>query len=110
MRVFIRTYGCTTNQADSEIIAGRLEHDGHEVVDTPVDSDVIVVNSCTVKSATENKVVDRVKRYVDSGKLVVVAGCLPQANPNAIERISDRIPYLGPESISHISEKQICNS
>ena len=39
MKVFIETYGCTFNQADSEIMAGILAKEGMELVDDVVDAD-----------------------------------------------------------------------
>ncbi|MBO7159754.1 MAG: threonylcarbamoyladenosine tRNA methylthiotransferase, partial [Methanobrevibacter sp.] len=43
MKVFIETYGCTFNQADSEIMAGILNANSIEVVDTQEEADAIIV-------------------------------------------------------------------
>ncbi|MEE3444497.1 MAG: threonylcarbamoyladenosine tRNA methylthiotransferase, partial [Methanobrevibacter sp.] len=61
MKVFIETYGCTFNQADSEIMAGILAKEGMELVDDVVDADAIIVNTCYVKLPTESKVINRIK-------------------------------------------------
>ncbi|MDD5111169.1 MAG: tRNA (N(6)-L-threonylcarbamoyladenosine(37)-C(2))-methylthiotransferase [Candidatus Altiarchaeota archaeon] len=79
MRIVIETYGCAMNQADSEYIAGLLEEAGHVIV--PADGDVIVVNTCTVKTPTEVKIRRMLKELEGAGKKAVVSGCLPAANP-----------------------------
>jgi len=71
------TYGCATNQADSEIILGLLREQGLG------DEDIVVVNTCTVKSPTENKIQKRLGQL--RGKKVVVAGCIPAARESIIE-------------------------
>jgi len=78
----ILTYGCAMNQADSETIHGILKEQGLE------DTGVIVVNTCTVKSPTENKILKRLRKLEVEGARVVVAGCLPAARPS----ITDEFP------------------
>jgi tRNA A37 methylthiotransferase MiaB len=62
MKVFIETYGCTFNQADSQIIAGVLEENQIDIVDSIDEADVIIVNTCYVKLPTENKVVYKIQQ------------------------------------------------
>lgn len=78
-RVQVETYGCAMNQADSEIIAGLLEEAGHVVAGEG--GDVLVVNTCTVKTPTEVKIKRRLRELEKTGRRVVVAGCLPAASP-----------------------------
>jgi threonylcarbamoyladenosine tRNA methylthiotransferase CDKAL1 len=76
MRVFLKSYGCSTNQADGEVMAGCLAQAGCELVDSASAADLVVVNTCAVKGPTENRVIDALKRN-PQGKKLVVAGCLP---------------------------------
>jgi tRNA A37 methylthiotransferase MiaB len=78
-RIEVETFGCAMNQADSEIIAGLLEEHGHVIV--PEKGDVIVVNTCTVKTPTEVKIRRRLRELEKACMRVVVAGCLPSASP-----------------------------
>ena len=55
MKALIKTYGCTLNQADSEIISSVMERDGIKVTGSEENADVVVVNTCTVKKATAQK-------------------------------------------------------
>ena len=58
-KVYIETYGCTLNAADSDIMQALLKEKEYSIVDNEDDSDVIVINTCTVKGATENKIMAR---------------------------------------------------
>ena len=49
MKVFIETYGCTFNQADSEIMAGILAKEGMELVDDVVDAELKDSNSFKIE-------------------------------------------------------------
>ncbi|MFH1402791.1 MAG: tRNA (N(6)-L-threonylcarbamoyladenosine(37)-C(2))-methylthiotransferase [Candidatus Altiarchaeota archaeon] len=79
---YVETYGCALNQADSETIHGLLEEHGLG------ESGVVVVNTCTVKSPTENKILKKLREYESEGRRVVVAGCLPAARPG----VADEFP------------------
>ncbi len=74
----VRTFGCAVNQADSEIIMGLLREHG-------LDCSVTVVNTCTVKTPTENRVLKLLRKLRDDGMTVVVAGCLPAARPSVVD-------------------------
>ena len=56
-RVYIETYGCQMNVADTELMLGVLARDGYERVDTPDDADVMLVNTCAVRDNAEQRVV-----------------------------------------------------
>ncbi|MBM3199592.1 tRNA (N(6)-L-threonylcarbamoyladenosine(37)-C(2))-methylthiotransferase [Candidatus Woesearchaeota archaeon] len=77
MKVFIKTFGCELNRADSEVIAGLLDKEGFKLVSSLKESDVVIVNSCGVKLPTQNKVLEYIKK-VPKNKRVVVGGCLPK--------------------------------
>jgi len=78
-RVFVESFGCSSNLADGEFMVGCLLEAGFEVVDCVEDADVLVYNTCAVKSPTENRMFE-VLRRVPEGKRLVVAGCLPLIN------------------------------
>tara|TARA_Y100000310_G_scaffold203527_1_gene203772 strand:+ start:13747 stop:14790 length:1044 start_codon:yes stop_codon:yes gene_type:complete len=101
MKVFVKTYGCAFNQRDSENIKGVLKVDSFEIVDSEKESDLIVINSCGVKSVTQNKITDYIKRQT---KPVYVGGCLTKMidltklegvegvfDPNTITQLANQI-------------------
>jgi len=81
MRIHIRTFGCTLNQSDSEVMAGLLVKAGHELVSNPGDADLVLFNTCTVKDNPEKRFFSELERVRELKKKVVVAGCVPQADP-----------------------------
>ena len=85
-KVSIETYGCATNKADSEAIAGLLKNGGHDMCKG---GDVIILNTCTVKTPTENKIKNRLRDLQKAGKKVIVTGCLPGADPDIAEQFPD---------------------
>ncbi|MBO8175626.1 MAG: tRNA (N(6)-L-threonylcarbamoyladenosine(37)-C(2))-methylthiotransferase [Thermococcus sp.] len=101
MRVHIETYGCTRNKADAEIMEALLVSAGHEIVDLD-SAEYVIVNTCAVKDPTEKHMRKRIKELLDTGKKVIVTGCLPHIN---IEAIDERVSaILGVKSIDRIVE------
>ncbi|MEM4266579.1 MAG: tRNA (N(6)-L-threonylcarbamoyladenosine(37)-C(2))-methylthiotransferase [Candidatus Nanoarchaeia archaeon] len=76
MKIFVKTYGCTLNQGDTEVIKGILKQGGHKFVDSEKEADIIIVNTCGVKTVTQNKIIDYLKK-ISKTKKVIVGGCLP---------------------------------
>ena len=56
------TYGCTFNQADSEIIAALLMDEGAEILNSPEEADLIIINTCYVKQPTEQKIINHIHK------------------------------------------------
>ncbi len=102
VRVYVESYGCSRNKADGEIMEAILLSAGYELAETPEKADYVVVNTCAVKDPTELKMVKRIRELLDSGKKVIVTGCLVHVNPSAIDpRVSG---ILGVKSIDRIAE------
>jgi threonylcarbamoyladenosine tRNA methylthiotransferase CDKAL1 len=89
--VYIKSFGCSANLADGEVIAGCLSDAGFEIVENPEDAEFLVYNTCAVKSQTENRIVDLLKR-APNDKMLVVTGCLPVIN---FERIKNEVDFDG---------------
>ena len=68
MKAFIETYGCTFNQADSELIANALQKDGIETCGSAEEADIIIMNTCTVKGATQNRITYRLANLERKGQ------------------------------------------
>ncbi|HDQ07146.1 MAG TPA: tRNA (N(6)-L-threonylcarbamoyladenosine(37)-C(2))-methylthiotransferase [Candidatus Bathyarchaeota archaeon] len=90
-RVYVESFGCSANVADGEVIAGCLSEAGFEVVGCPRDAEILVCNTCAVKSPTENRVMD-VLRKAPRDKRLVVTGCLPLIN---FERLKSEVEFGG---------------
>ncbi len=78
------------NQGDTELMLGRLENAGHEIVENIDNSEIIIVNTCAVKRTTLNRVIYRLKElHREKEQPVIVAGCLPLIEIGIIEEIGE---------------------
>jgi MiaB-like tRNA modifying enzyme len=91
MRVFVKSFGCSANLADGEVLAGCLAKAGYELVDSASEAGVVVYNTCAVKGPTENRIIE-VLRRAPKEKKVVVAGCLPLIS---FERLCREVRFDG---------------
>src|ERR1700752_5188961 len=58
-RVFIETYGCQMNIADSELVGGVLRRAGNALAAAPEEADVILLNTCAIREHAEERVLRR---------------------------------------------------
>uniref|UniRef100_A0A671L2D1 tRNA-t(6)A37 methylthiotransferase n=1 Tax=Sinocyclocheilus anshuiensis TaxID=1608454 RepID=A0A671L2D1_9TELE len=80
-KVWVRTWGCSHNSSDGEYMAGQLAASGYKITENPSDADLWLLNSCTVKNPAEDHFRNSIKKAQEQNKKVVVAGCVPQAQP-----------------------------
>jgi len=99
---YVHTYGCSHNFADSEQMAGLLKEAKFELADSIENADMVIFNTCTVKTISENnffrQLEDMKKEY--PYKIIIIAGCIPQTDP---EKLKDYC-LLGTRQIHHIVE------
>jgi len=96
-KIFVEAYGCSASFADSEMISGLIQNGGHTLVDNSSKSDLNIVVTCSVKDATANKMIHRIKSL--KTKPLVVAGCFPKAEKDTVEKFSGNASLLGPNSL-----------
>ena len=84
-KILIRNYGCSSNTADGETLAGCLKQAGYTLTQNETEADLIIYNSCAVKGPTENRIIDDIK-HAPEGKKIVVTGCLPKISFERLER------------------------
>lgn len=83
-KLFIETYGCQMNVADSEVVASIMQMDGFELTDKITDADAIFVNTCSVRENAEQKIYKRLQYYHalkrrKKNKMVIgVIGCMAE--------------------------------
>ena len=82
-KLFMETYVCQMNVADSEVVASIMEHDGFQITKTREEADVILVNTCSVRENAETRVRGRVQGFSELKKkkpklLVGVIGCMAE--------------------------------
>jgi len=96
-KIFVEAYGCSASFADSEMISGLILNGGHTLVDNSSESDLNIVVTCSVKDATANKMIHRIKSL--KSKPLVVAGCFPKAEKSTVEKFAENASLLGPNSL-----------
>jgi tRNA-2-methylthio-N6-dimethylallyladenosine synthase len=80
-RVYIETYGCQMNVADTGLLYGVLREGGFEKTSDPAEADVMLVNTCAIRENAEQRVVGRIgelKRHKRTGDVLGVVGCMAQ--------------------------------
>ncbi|HMK47584.1 MAG TPA: MiaB/RimO family radical SAM methylthiotransferase [Methanocella sp.] len=82
MRVYIETYGCTANEADSAGIREAIIASGGTITGDPGEADSIVINTCAVTGHTSSSMLRAIRKY--SGKHLIVAGCMAAAEPGRL--------------------------
>ena len=58
-KLYIETYGCQMNVADSEVVASVMKMAGYDVCDTESEADAVFLNTCSVRENAENKIYNR---------------------------------------------------
>ena len=83
-KLFIETYGCQMNVADSEVVASVMGMAGYELCESAEDADAVFLNTCSVRENAENKVLHRLDTlyniYRNKGRKVIlgVLGCMAE--------------------------------
>jgi tRNA-2-methylthio-N6-dimethylallyladenosine synthase len=107
-RVYIETYGCQMNVADSELMSGLLGREGYGATDDPAEADVMLVNTCAVRDHAEQRVLSRIgelKRHKRPGDVLGVVGCMAQRlGPRLLERVPQVDLVVGPDGYRSLPE------
>ncbi|MBD3291028.1 tRNA (N6-isopentenyl adenosine(37)-C2)-methylthiotransferase MiaB, partial [candidate division KSB1 bacterium] len=62
-KYFIETFGCQMNKYDSELVASILESEGYKQAEQIDDSDLILINTCSVRDHAEARVKNKLDSY-----------------------------------------------
>jgi tRNA-2-methylthio-N6-dimethylallyladenosine synthase len=107
-RVYIETYGCQMNVADSELMFGLLDRAGYSATKDPAEANVLLVNTCAVRDNAERRVIGRMgelKRHKRPGVVLGVVGCMAQ---RLGQQLLDLVPQVdlvvGPDSYRALPE------
>ena len=94
--VYLETYGCQMNVADSELILGHLQGTGYTRTDAPDAADVILLNTCAIREHAEARVLGRLgelarHKAARPGVRIGVLGCMAQ---HLRDRLRDQAPQV----------------
>ncbi|MGD0403376.1 MAG: tRNA (N6-isopentenyl adenosine(37)-C2)-methylthiotransferase MiaB [Candidatus Acidiferrales bacterium] len=90
---YIETFGCQMNDHDSEKVSGVLLGRGYHAVENPMQADLVLYNTCSIRERAAQKVFARLGDWktVANGKIIGVLGCLAQQEG---EEIFERAPWV----------------
>lgn len=108
-KVFVHTFGCQMNEADSARMVESLAAEGWSRTDTADDADLILLNTCAIREKSEQKLLSALGRYrpikAARGARIAVGGCVAQQEK---ERLLRKVPYLdfvfGPDQVGGLPE------
>jgi len=109
-RVYLETYGCQMNVADSQTVSAVLRRAGYVSADRAEDADVVLLNTCAIREHAEEKVMHRLRelaRLKQSRPEVKLGllGCMAQHNRVAImEKAAFLDVVAGPDSYRRLPE------
>uniref|UniRef100_A0A7S1PI37 Threonylcarbamoyladenosine tRNA methylthiotransferase n=1 Tax=Percolomonas cosmopolitus TaxID=63605 RepID=A0A7S1PI37_9EUKA len=98
--VYLKTYGCSHNQSDSEYMAGLLAESGYAITDDFDDADIYLLNSCTVKNPSQDTMTNLMDKAHSTGKPVVISGCVPQGEKK--NKLWQDVSLIGVQQIQHV--------
>jgi tRNA-2-methylthio-N6-dimethylallyladenosine synthase len=103
-KLFIETYGCQMNVADSEVVASIMEMDGYIITEDLDAADAVFVNTCAIRENAEQRVIQRLE-YFNSvkrkreGKLIIgVLGCMAERVKEVLIEQHHADLVIGPDS------------
>jgi tRNA-2-methylthio-N6-dimethylallyladenosine synthase len=109
-RVYLETYGCQMNIADSQTVTAVLRRAGYATVEKPDDADVILLNTCAIREHAEERVLGRLSdlariKHRRPELRLGLLGCMAQHNRAAL---IEKAPHLdlvaGPDSYRRLPE------
>lgn len=104
-RVAISTLGCKTNQFESAAMIEQLQAAGYSVVPFSEQSDIYIINSCTVTARTdaETRRLIRRARRLNPDSRIIATGCYAQVAPGELEKMPELDSVLGNQEKQQIS-------
>ena len=108
--VYLETFGCQMNEADSALIAGQLAAGGYRRVRSPEQADVVLINTCAVREKAEERVWGRTSQLLKHRRqnpdlVIGITGCMAE---HLKEQVGQRAPYVtlvaGPDAYRDISD------
>jgi MiaB-like tRNA modifying enzyme len=101
-KIYFEFYGCAANKFDLEVMLGILTKAGYSFSNNLEEAEILLIHTCGVKKATEDKILQRLNVLSKLNKPLIVSGCLPKINLNAVIKASPNAIFIDPYSIDKI--------
>ncbi|MGZ3505366.1 MAG: tRNA (N6-isopentenyl adenosine(37)-C2)-methylthiotransferase MiaB [Vulcanimicrobiaceae bacterium] len=94
--IYIETFGCQMNEADSQYIAERAASAGYAIAGKPEEANVLVLNTCTVRDNAERRAYGRMNHFkvlkeADPQVRLVVMGCLAEQDRDRMQKVAPHV-------------------
>ena len=109
-KLYIETYGCQMNVADSELVASIMKMAGYEVCDNENEADAIFLNTCSIRENAENKAINRLDILHAMGKkretplIIGVLGCMAERVKDDLIQNHHANLVCGPDSYLNLPD------
>lgn len=103
-KLFVETYGCQMNVADTEVVASIMQMDGYTITENHEDADAIFVNTCSIRDNAEQRVIKRLEyfdiiRKKQKRKVIIgVLGCMAERVKEELMEKHKADLVVGPDS------------
>lgn len=98
-------HGCAKNLVDSELMLGKLTQKGYKITLDDSKADIVIVNTCSFIHDAEKESVQSIFEMINSGKKVIITGCLPQKYKKELqELIPEASAFLGTSELDKIAD------
>lgn len=105
LHVYTENHGCTANKFDFKILLAHLIKERTVLINDAQAADIILVNTCGVKKATEDRILAKLNYYDTLKGNLIITGCLPKINFPAVHKAARNFSaILGPHSLHHLPE------
>ena len=99
MKIFIETYGCQMNVADSELVASILTKTNFKIAENIDEADIIIFNTCSVRQHAEDRVIGRINNEMARKKKnknlkIGVIGCMAQRLGEKLREQNSAIDFV----------------
>ena len=104
-KIALVSHGCAKNLIDSELIFGLLSQKGYDISLDDTNADIVIVNTCSFICDAERESVQTILELIESGKKVIVAGCLAQKHADELKTAIPEISaVVGTSDFTEICE------
>lgn len=101
-KVHVKSFGCSANLAEAEIMKGLLKESKYELVEQDSDANVLVLNICTVKgNTTALREIRKAKEQFPDKKLVIT-GCVPEELLEPVRNMDPTVSFVNTHNIQKI--------
>ncbi len=103
-KVYIETYGCQMNFADSEVVGSILRGAGHELADSMDEADFVLINTCAIRDNAEQRVRHRVRELRaaqgrNKSLRIGILGCMAERLQSRLMAEEDNVSFVcGPDA------------